>query len=389
MTLTSGGNLLVGTTTDAGFKLDVNGTGRFSNILVANSDIHQVSTGGLYWGAASTYVIGVTGNTANGNLSFITGSTVKATITSSGNVGIGTSSPGFILDVHTNNSVYNTRFYQPSSSTSAYNALLITGAMTSAIGYMGIGGSATGNTSFRDTFVVGTQSNNALVLNTNDSERMRITSGGNVLIGTTSDAGYRLEVAGVIRANGGQIIVNNVANNWLQSNQNGTSAQFQTWFASNGTTRRGYFGYPSGSSDNFTLMNEANGQMAFGTNSSTALILASTGAATFSSLGTGTVYSNGGTLTNTNPSDLNLKINVTPINYGLDDILKLNPVSFHWKNDKINQGKQYGFIAQEVQKIMPDLVKQGEYLGLDKEAIFTTLVKAIQELKKEIDTLKN
>ena len=37
---------------------------------------------------------------------------------------------------------------------------------------------------------------------------------------------------------------------------------------------------------------------------------------------------------------------------------------------------------------MPDLVKQGEYLGLDKEAIFTTLVKAIQELKQEIDNLK-
>jgi hypothetical protein len=33
---------------------------------------------------------------------------------------------------------------------------------------------------------------------------------------------------------------------------------------------------------------------------------------------------------------------------------------------------------------MPDLVKQGEYLGLDKEAIFTTLVKAIKELNDKI-----
>jgi hypothetical protein len=109
----------------------------------------------------------------------------------------------------------------------------------------------------------------------------------------------------------------------------------------------------------------------------------------FTQLGTGTVYSNNGFLTNTNPSDLNLKTNVAPINYGLDEILKLNPVCFDWKDDKINQGKQYGFIAQEVQKIMPDLIKEGEYLGLDKEAIFTTLVKAIQELKQEINTLKN
>lgn len=119
------------------------------------------------------------------------------------------------------------------------------------------------------------------------------------------------------------------------------------------------------------------------------LRIATSGAATFSSLGTGTVYSNGGTLTNTNPSDFNLKENIVPINYGLSEILQLNPITFNWKNDIINQGKQYGFIAQEVEKIMPDLVKRGWYLGLDKEAIFTTLVKAIQELKQEIDTFKN
>ena len=113
------------------------------------------------------------------------------------------------------------------------------------------------------------------------------------------------------------------------------------------------------------------------------------GQITISSLGTGTVYSNGGTLTNTNPSDRNLKENIAPINYGLDEILNLNPVTFNWKEDKINQGKQYGFIAQEVQGIMPDLVKDtGDYLGLDKEAIFTVLVKAVQELKSEVDSLK-
>jgi hypothetical protein len=48
--------------------------------------------------------------------------------------------------------------------------------------------------------VIGTQSNNALVLNTNDAERMRITSGGNVGIGTTSLSGTyeKLAVAGGI-----------------------------------------------------------------------------------------------------------------------------------------------------------------------------------------------
>ena len=111
------------------------------------------------------------------------------------------------------------------------------------------------------------------------------------------------------------------------------------------------------------------------------------GSAIVASLGTGLVYSSGGTLTSTNPSDQRLKNNIQSISYGLDEILKLNPVTFNWIEDKINQGKQYGFIAQEVQKIMPDLVKNlgiKDYLGLDKEAIFTILVRAIQQLNDKI-----
>jgi hypothetical protein len=110
------------------------------------------------------------------------------------------------------------------------------------------------------------------------------------------------------------------------------------------------------------------------------------------SLGTGLVYSSGGTLTSTNPSDERLKDNITDISWGLNDILKLRPVSYHWKDDKINQGVQFGFIAQEVQDVMPEAIKEfGEdvkYLGLEKDAIYATLVKAIQELKAEIDELK-
>ncbi|AWL07966.1 hypothetical protein HME7025_00081 [Aquirufa nivalisilvae] len=108
------------------------------------------------------------------------------------------------------------------------------------------------------------------------------------------------------------------------------------------------------------------------------------------SLGTGTVYSNSGILTNTNPSDKKLKKGINPIAYGLNEILQLTPVTYFWKEDKIEQGIQFGFIAQDVKEIMPDLVKEGEgYLGLDKEAIYTVLVKAIQELKADVDSLRS
>lgn len=123
----------------------------------------------------------------------------------------------------------------------------------------------------------------------------------------------------------------------------------------------------------------------------------STGAVNVSNLGTGLVYSNGGDLTSTNPSDERLKDNITNLQYGLNEILQLRPVSYDWKNDVINQGTQYGFIAQEVQEVMPELVKEFETkdgeenvvrLGLDKEGIYAALVNAIKELKAEINLLK-
>jgi hypothetical protein len=109
-------------------------------------------------------------------------------ITAAGTVAINsTANSVFVLDVFSKDVAYNTRLYQPSTDTSTYTSLLVSGAMTSAIGYFGVGGSTTGNPTFRDAAVLGTQSNHRLVFNTNDGERMRLTAGGNLLIGTTVD----------------------------------------------------------------------------------------------------------------------------------------------------------------------------------------------------------
>jgi hypothetical protein len=116
-----------------------------------------------------------------------------------------------------------------------------------------------------------------------------------------------------------------------------------------------------------------------------------------SALGTGTVYSNGGILTNTNPSDERLKENITNVSWGLEQISALRPVSYTWKNNPTNQGTQYGFIAQEVQAVMPELVREFETrngeevvirFGLEKDGIYATMVKAIQELSAQVTTLQ-
>jgi hypothetical protein len=113
------------------------------------------------------------------------------------------------------------------------------------------------------------------------AQAMTLFSSGNLAVGPTSDAGFKLDVNGTGRFSG-MITVTGVSE-YLRNIQTGTSAQAQTWFASDGTTRRAVFGFRSGGSDNFTLLNERNGSLLIGTNDATNLTIASTGAATFSS----------------------------------------------------------------------------------------------------------
>jgi hypothetical protein len=105
-----------------------------------------------------------------------------------------------------------------------------------------------------------------------------------------------------------------------------------------------------------------------------------------------------GFLTNAT-SDGSLKENVSPISQGLNDVLKLNPVSFNWKNiEKYGAQKEIGFIAQEVQPIIPEVigVNADGKLSLTYQNMVAVLTKAIQELNdkvdaqaKEIEELKN
>jgi hypothetical protein len=111
-------------------------------------------------------------------------------------VGINTATPSssWVLDVWSNNATWNTRLYQASTLNTAYNSLFIEGAMTGAKAYFGIGGSATGNTSFRDSVVIGSQSSHSLVFNTADAQRMVLNTSGNLGLGVTPSAwntGYR------------------------------------------------------------------------------------------------------------------------------------------------------------------------------------------------------
>ena len=100
-----------------------------------------------------------------------------------------------------------------------------------------------------------------------------------------------------------------------------------------------------------------------------------------------------GTLTSNSTqsfSDKNLKDNITPISDALSTVSKLEPVSFNWKPDMrgIDLGTRYGFIAQDMQEVLPTIVKEGEHLTLEHNNIISINTAAIKELVNEINELK-
>ena len=88
-----------------------------------------------------------------------------------------------------------------------------------------------------------------------------------------------------------------------------------------------------------------------------------------------------------NPSDITLKDNIEPIN--LDDFNKLNPVSFTFKDDDKNK-KHYGFIAQELETLYPELVTNTElgFKSVNYIEMIPILLSQMKNMQIEIDKLK-
>ena len=104
------------------------------------------------------------------------------------------------------------------------------------------------------------------------------------------------------------------------------------------------------------------------------------------------------------PSDMRLKKDITSLaqSSGLSAIMGLRPISYTWKDTKKGDRVEYGFIAQEVEQVFPNLVgtlapttdeEKAQTGGapmktLQYEGFIAPLVKSVQELKAENDALK-
>jgi len=174
MTITSAGNVGIGTTSPAG-KLHIQ----------TDASSEFIFTGASTSGYATTFHMDNTGldighNSTGRALNLKTGSLDRLTILGNGNVGIGTTSisnaklkvAGAGIDIESSTDSLRLRFYEGTTFRSGIQHVLNTGEM--------ISGSAVGDLAIR------ANSGNMLFATGSSSERMRIDSSGNVGIGTTS-----------------------------------------------------------------------------------------------------------------------------------------------------------------------------------------------------------
>lgn len=112
------------------------------------------------------------------------------------------------------------------------------------------------------------------------------------------------------------------------------------------------------------------------------------------------VYATNGTI---QTSDARLKTNIQPVPYGLSTVMAMRPVTFTWK-DAAYKGRKVGFLAQELQPLVPEVVKshdwvmdetsgelqqvENEWLGVNYADLIPVLVQAIQEQQQQIEALR-
>ena len=90
-------------------------------------------------------------------------------------------------------------------------------------------------------------------------------------------------------------------------------------------------------------------------------------------------------------SDARLKTNLVPMSNSIDKIMQMKPYEFDWV-EKRGGEHATGLIAQDMLELMPEIVTKGgdgEHYSIKYQELIPTLINAIQELKQEVEELKN
>jgi hypothetical protein len=406
MRIDSAGNVGIGTTTMfANSAVTVTRNQDASTRLSVRNDTSGSSAGAavVLNAFGNSWVVECGASAKNSNaLTFAVDATAsppteRMRITAAGDVGIGTSSPAFRLEAVSSGNTQVARFRTGGSDTTDIVSFERNdSAVRAVIKYTGVDG----------TISYGTTTNHPLAFLTNNTERARIDSAGNVAIGTTdtTNAFVTLTKANAslrLDPGSGGAVIQSVET--AVAFRNLTLASGTTIFETGGSERaritsageflvgtstdagNGLSMRPAASSGSFQLFFNRPGTSASGN------VLA------FLDNGTlvGTINHNNTSTTYATSSDYRLKENVAPMTGALDMVQALNPVTYTWKADG-SDGQ--GFIAHELQEVCPDAVtgekdavdKDGKpvYQGVDTSFLVATLTAAIQEQQAQIEQLR-
>jgi trimeric autotransporter adhesin len=215
------------------------------------------------------------------------------------------------------------------------------------------------------------------------SPLMTLTSSGGVGIGTTSPVAtldVQNAVTGTADLVGGFVDASQSTGQYIlvdigQSYTTNNAAQLMFYYAGAGSASNRFGVTFDGVAEKFTLL--PSGNVGIGNTSPTYTLQVNGSVA--------------GTSAYVNTSDIRYKKHIEPLSVGLNEIEQLKPVTFEWKQPKDigMEGQQIGFIAQDVEKVLPSVVitedNDEETKHMKYTEIIPVLVKAVQELKASDD----
>lgn len=296
-------------------------------------------------------------------------------VNASAQTGIGTTTPSVKLHVKSNGSILRLE-----GSDHAYLELYPQGN-TTRYGYMGFPSALSTQLTFMNQYSTG-----AIAWGTNNTNRMFLTNDGKLVVGSSVAASTLTvgaadgSVAGELTLNPSSTLNEGGQINFKRSPSGSTADWIIDQYGTSSSDARLRVFNSIAETNGFSILE--NGNIGMGT-----------------LIPTVRLQVNGDIIANSiaGSSDIRFKKNIRTVENALDKVKSLRGVYFNWNKDAFpdryfGAQDELGFIAQEVEKVVPEIVTKentkDEYRSVKYDKLVALLVEAIKEQQKQIDSLK-